>query len=183
MNSTLLAYREEDYNYLIEQELVDLNDLLHQDLWLVDTTIDTAFENLIMQSFGYEIDIEDYFEVDWVKEMKSRLDEIKSHIEYDNRLDNEYSLWNYGQDLVKITLQSGETYTGRMYEFDDTDLNFAWLTLQELESNELIVISYNEITGVVKVKSDISFLYQAKKRGFINKVKKKYLKKLRNNLH
>ncbi|WP_414047681.1 hypothetical protein ACMGE7_02050 [Macrococcus equi] len=176
MDSTLLAYREEDYNYLNDQELVDLNDLLHQDLWLVDTTIDTAFENLIMQSFGYEIDIEDYFEVDWVKEMKSRLDEIKSHIEYDNRLDNEYSLWNYGQDLVKITLQNGETYTGRMYEFDDTDLNFAWLTLQELESNDLIVISFNEITGVVKVKSNNIIVIQAKKRELINKFIKKIFK-------
>ncbi|WP_414055826.1 hypothetical protein [Macrococcus equi] len=176
MFSTLLAYREEDYNYLIEQELVDLNDLLHQDLWLVDTTIDTAFENLIMQSFGYEIDIEDYFEVEWIKEMKMRLDEIKSHIEYDNRLDNEYSLWNYGQDLVKITLQSGETYTGRMYEFDDSDLDFAWLTLKEQERNDLIVVSFNEITGVVKVKSNNIIVIQAKKRELINKVVKKIFK-------
>ncbi|WP_414044926.1 hypothetical protein ACMGE5_00420 [Macrococcus equi] len=176
MFSTLLAYREKDYDYLYDQELVDLNDLLHQDLWLVDTTIDTAFENLIMESYGYEINIEDYFEIDWVKEMKSRLDEIKSHIEYDNRLDNEYSLWNYGQDLVKITLQSGETYTGRMYEFDDSDLDFAWLTLKEQERNDLIVISFNEITGVVKVKSNNIIVIQAKKRELINKVVKKIFK-------
>jgi len=157
MHSTFIAYREKDYDYLYNNGLVDLNVFFHYELWEIYNQINYAFEDIIMQKCGYDIDVEHYYNLDWVKEMKQRINEIKENIEYDNRMDEEYTLWLYDHDLVKVELTNGTSYVGRMVAFDDHDPEHAWLTFKEESTSKIYDISFNDVRYVSKIK--LHFIY------------------------